>query len=141
MSFGVLRFGVLGIGLSVLAACVAPPPSEPCAQAEACQVSQLIVQDMRRDVGRDFGGGLVLRNVEVAGSLVVMDLEIPIPARSLEEVQKRALHSVAAQGFVDGFCGDPDSEEVFMFGNAFQMRSFGNDGGLIGASTIRSCRG
>ncbi len=126
--------------LAGLAACMEPTPrAEACRTPEACQIAQLMVAEMQSDVGRDFGGGVVMRGISAAGSLVVFDLGLPIPAAGLEEVQKRALHSVAADGFAEGFCDDPDANDVFQFGNAYQVRSFGNDGALIGASTLRSC--
>lgn len=138
----VLRRLALIVGLTGLAACVAPPRAEPCDVPEACMMSQLVAQDLAADIGVDFGGGITLINAQAAGSLIVVDLEIPIAVAPLQDVQKRVVHEVNTNAFVAGFC-DPSlgqsTRDVFMFGNAFQVRTFGNDGSLAGASTIRSC--
>ena len=71
--------------------------------------------------------------------LLVLDLALPIPAAPLDEVQKRILHQTATQSFVVGFCSAADAQEVFQFGNTFQLRSLGSDDVIIGASTLQSC--
>ena len=127
--------------LPFLVACAEVPQSEPCQTPEACFMSEFMVQGLSPSIGQDFGGGVTLRNVQAAGSLVVLDLQLPIAGADLEDVQKRVLHDVASQAFVDGFCEDSNNDEVFQFGNAYQVRSVGNDGVLMGASTVRSCGG
>ncbi|MBU2993928.1 hypothetical protein Q4555_11155 [Octadecabacter sp. 1_MG-2023] len=105
-------------------------------------MSGLMVQGMAPAIGQDFGGGVTLGNVQAAGALVVFDLKLPIGAAGLETVQKRALHDVASQGFVTGFCNKASGDaDVFQFGNAYQVRTVGSDGIVIGASTLRSCGG
>lgn len=104
-------------------------------------MSQIMVEGLSPDIGADFGGGITLRNVQAAGALVVFDLQLPIPGASLEDVQKRALHEVGSQSFVSGFCEDSDASDIFQFGNAYQVRTVGNDGTMFGASTLRSCGG
>lgn len=141
MTYSLFRRVALLLGFGLLAACTEMPQAEPCQRPEACQVASLMAAGMSSEIGTDYGGGIVLRNVQAAGSLVVVDLEVPIPGNQLEEVQKRAVHELAVEGFVIGLCGDPDSEEIFMYGNAYQMRTLGNDGALMGASTVRSCGG
>lgn len=142
MTFSTFRTVAALVALTFAAACMDPQPrAEDCTQAEACLVSQIMAAELQSDVGTDVGGGVILRNVQAAGSLVVIDLSLPIPAAPLEDVQKRLVHTAASQSFTTGFCSNPDSEEVFQFGNAYQLRSFGNDGVLIGASTLRSCGG
>ncbi|MCF2905450.1 hypothetical protein L0666_10655 [Octadecabacter sp. CECT 8868] len=130
------------LGLTVLVSCTTVPQTEPCQSPEACLMSGLMVQGMAPSIGEDFGGGVTLSNVQAAGALVVFDLKLPIGGAGLETVQKRILHDVASQGFVNGFCGQASGEaDVFQFGNAYQIRTVGSDGIVIGASTLRSCGG
>jgi len=142
MHFHFLRHSIAFAGLTLGTACMAPPPqSVPCEQAEACLMAQFVADELRADIGRDIGDGVMVRNIQAAGALVAFDLGLPIPAGSLELVQKRVVHEAASAAFVEGFCGNPRAEEVFQFGNQFQLRSFGTDGVLMGASTLRSCGG
>jgi len=136
------RWGLTLATLAVLSACMTVPQSRPCTTAEACLVSEIIATDMGKDIGKDFGGGVLLSNVQAAGSLVVVDIQMPLPVANLETVQKRALHEVNVQSFVAGFCRpmlEEGAEDIFQFGNAFQVRTVGSDGALAGASTIESC--
>jgi len=142
MPFSPFRLFVAFAGLFLTAGCVAPTPQAvPCTQPEACLMSEFMAAELGGDIGREIGDGVVVRNVQAAGALLVFDLGLPIPAGPLEDVQKRVVHEAAAAGFVAGFCGNPEAETVFQFGNQFQLRSFGSDDALIGASTLQSCGG
>lgn len=127
--------------LTVLAACTNVPQSEPCPNPDACTLAELMVQGFGPSIGEDFGGGVILANVTAAGSLVVIDIQVPLPGAGMEDVQRRTLHDVTSQGFVQGFCSDAEAQDLFSFGNAYQIRTLGTDGVVLGASTIRSCRG
>lgn len=128
------------LSLVIAAACQPVPQGGSCeANPSACAASNFIAVEMAKDIGTDFGGGLVLRNVQAAGTDVVVDLGVPIPAAPLEAVQKRAVHELLTQAFASGFCSDPEVEEVFDLGVLFQVRSFGADDALIGVSRLTSC--
>ena len=142
MSLFTFRSFVALAGVTLGAACVAPPPQDlPCPQPEACLMADFMAAELQKDVGREIGEGVTVRNVQSAGALLVFDLNMPIAAAPLETVQKRIVHEVAAAAFAEGFCGNPEAEEVFQFGNQFQLRSFGTDNVPIGASTLQSCGG
>ena len=134
---------VLGL-LSVLfvVACEDVQPSGSCdTHPAACPAATLIAAGLSERVGEDFGGGLIFRGVSNAGTIVVVDMELPIPGAGLEDIQKRALHDLMVQSFAQGFCAGSEAQDLFDLGMTFRVRSFGNDDRLMGSSRLQSCGG
>lgn len=132
--------GLLMIG--TLAACDPVPTGDTsCKSAFACEVIELTVKEMRSDFGKDFGGGVVLRNARAIGQTLVVDMSLPFSSEAFKEPAGQKIIKDIGKRFAGGFCKGEYSREFFKLGNTVRTRGFSKDNKLVADQVIRSCGG
>jgi hypothetical protein len=134
-----------GLGLLVigtLAACDPVPMGDAsCKSALACEVIELTAKDMRSDIGKDFGGGVVLRNAHALGQTLIVDMSLPLSSEAFQEPAGQEIIKDIGKHFAGGFCEGEYAREFFKLGNTLRTRGFSKDNKLVADQIIRSCGG
>lgn len=115
------------------------PASSGCENPLACDIASAVAMDMRADRGRDFGGGVVLRDARADDETLVMQLNLPLSGRTLDSGTRDQLDTVLAQTLVAEMCSDRDVRLFFDLGGNMRLQTFGTDGAVLTDSTLRNC--
>ena len=140
--FARLRIPQALLAVVVLAACdPAPQGDTGCPDPFACEIAAETARIMRSDIGKNFGGGVVLRNAHAVGQVLVLDVNLPLSkAGFATPVGQRVLRDFG-KNLARGFCGEESANEFFAMGLKLRGRAFSNDNALVADQTITSCRG
>lgn len=134
-----------GLGLVIvgaLAACDPVPTGDTsCKSAFACEVVELTVKELHADIGKNFGGGVVLRNARALGQTLVVDISLPLSNEAFKEPAGQQIIKDIGKYFAGGFCKGEYAREFFKLGNTVRTRGFSKDNKLVADQVIRSCGG
>lgn len=134
------RAGLGVVLLGALAACDPVPTGDAtCNSALGCELIALTAKEMRRDIGKDFGSGVVLRNARSLGQTLVVDMSLPLSGAAFKEPMGQSILKTIGKSFAGGFCEGRYSDEFFQMGNTVRVRGFSNDNQLVADQVIRSC--
>lgn len=128
--------------VGALAACDPQPVGDTSCRSEfGCEIIKLTAQDMKRDIGENYGGGVILRNAQALGQTLVVDLTLPLTAAAFREPVGQGLLKKFAPEFAGGFCEGEYADDFFDVGNKVRVRGFSKDSQLVADSVITSCAG
>lgn len=134
------RAGMAVALLALLGACDPQPVGDTsCSSAVGCEIVALTAQEMRADIGENYGGGVVLRNASALGQTLVVDLTLPLTAAAFKEPAGAALIKGFAPEFAGGFCEGAYARDFFALGNKVRVRGFSRDSQLVADRVITSC--
>jgi len=137
-----MRGGLIAAAFLALAACDPVPQGDTrCESALACEMVKLVAADVRTDIGKNFGGGVVLRNAQTVGQSLVMDVSLPLSQAAFSEPLGKRIASNFGRDIARGFCSGPDAQRFFDLGALLRVRGFSSDNRLVADQVIRSCRG
>lgn len=136
------RLLIGALALMMVAACDPVPVGDTtCESALACEVVQLTAKEVRRDIGKDYGGGVVLRNARALGQTLVVDASLPLSAAALKEPAGKNLIGILGKSFAKGFCEGDSGGRFFALGATVRIRGFSRDNVLVADQIVRSCGG
>ena len=139
---GKLRFGLAFLAVGALAACDPVPQGDTsCESAYACEVVGIMAKTIRADIGTDFGGGVVLRNIRALGQVLVMDVSLPFSNAALAEPAGQDFLGDFAGNLAGGFCSVKSAQKFFDSGGKLRARGFSTDNTLVADKIVVSCRG
>ena len=138
----VWRAGAGLLILGALAACDPVPVGDTtCKSAFACELNVVTAKSMRADIGRDFGGGVVLRNARAVGQSLVVDLSLPFSSTAFSEPAGQRVIQNFGKNLASGFCSTAYANDFFKMGNTVRARGFSRDNKLVADQVIHSCGG
>lgn len=141
-SFPKVRSGLIATGFVLLAACDPVAQGDAsCDTPRACEATRIIAAELRKDIGKDFGGGVVLRNAQPLGQALVVDMTLPLTQAEFSTPKGRAVTRTFGRSFAKGFCGGASASDFFKLGATLRPRGFSRDGKLVIDQIVQSCRG
>jgi hypothetical protein len=136
----VRRAGLGMLVLGALAACDPVPTGDTtCKSAFACEVIELTAKNLRDDIGRNFGGGVVLRNTRAIGQTLVLDVSLPFSSAVFKEPEGQRVLQEFGKNLGRGFCRSENADRFFESGSLLRGRGFSKDNKLVVDQVIRSC--
>ncbi len=137
-----LRYGLAVLAIGALAACDPVPQGDTsCENPRACAFVSFAAKALKADVGKNFGGGVVLRNTYAVGQVLVIDTSLPLTKAQFSQPVGQQVLGTFAQAFAAGFCSEREAQSFFDEGGQVRVRGFSKDNALVADKIIRSCRG
>ena len=131
-------FGLLAV--AALAACDPVPTGDTsCKSAYSCDIIKLTAQVIRSDIGKNYGGGVVLRNARAIGQTLVIDVTLPLSSAAFKEPIGQQVAKDLGKNIGKGFCSGRNAEKFFEAGNTLRARGFSKDNKLVADQIVRSC--
>jgi len=134
------RAGAAALVFGALAACDPVPTGDTtCESPAACEIIALTAEGMRTNIGKNYGGGVVLRNARALGQTLLVDVSLPLSSAAFELPIGQRIIKDFGKNLADGFCGGEFADEFFDMGGVLRGRGFSKDNKLVADQVIRSC--
>ncbi len=137
------RVVLAGVALLALAACDPVPVGDTsCPSPAVCEIVALTASDVRSDIGKNYGGGVVLRNARALGPALVIDVSLPLSAEAFKTPVGQRIIRDFGKNLAGGFCSaGATSDDFFKMGATLRARGFSKDSVIVADQVIRSCGG
>lgn len=129
---------LIGAGF-ILSGCIQNAPASSCSNEAACALAAQAAAELQPEVGKDLGGGVVIRAVRAQGEVMVQDIDLPLSGASMDEATRASFGQTVAAATAEGFCRDPQLQVFFDVGASLRVRTYGTEGEQLSDNTITSC--
>lgn len=135
--------------LIAIAACLSLAACEPTGSSSSNQTpgsaelargfAAAIADGANQDVGRDLGGGVIVRGAAANGSTAQIDFGLPLPSSALVPALETQMQDIFRESFLIGLCEGPEMQVFFELGGTLVIQAFTSDGVRFTSFAINNC--
>lgn len=137
---GQVKMGLAGVALVALAACEAPQREVAFSNELVMFAAARMESEARKDVGRDIGGGMVVRNVKRTGSAVRVDFTYT-DRQGIEvfKAEPEIVKELLTRTMISKVCDTPEKRGMVNSGLTMDIRIFAPKGAQLTAFKVDKC--